>query len=596
MLASSCKPKTPTVKGPVDAGYLKQLLDVALGSKPADLLIRGARVLDLLLEDVQEEADILIFGDRIAYVGTLDEEIEAHSVLDLRGLYLCPAFIDPHCHLDFVFHVKEYARWAIPRGTTTVVTEVAMLANAGGTEAVRWFVGEIRQTPLRVFLLSPSVVPPFPQFEKSAGFPFDAFKELITEEICLGLGETYWPRVVLDKDPEVLEKFAETLKLKKRLEGHTAGAKLRKLQAYLSTGISSCHEPVNADEALELLRLGAAVMIRRGYIRNELKAMEKLRGLKDMRNLMLCTDLLDPKTIVEQGVQDLLVREAISLGFSPFEAIKMVSLNPALYYGLRDLGLIAPGRKADLVAFEDLNCPKVRLVIKDGKPLAEDGRLLEPSPVPLRFEVKGTFLLREIKPSDFFIAYSRPTAKVRVIRLINETVTGEDFVVLKTRLGNIPPDPKQDVLKAAQISRHFETPEMKVGFVKGFGLKEGALATSLTWDTNNIFVIGTDEEEMAFAVKTLLDHKGGFFAVRKGKVLASVSMPLWGIISPKGMEELATEIEAFDEAARTLGASVSSSFVLLQTLPFTGLPYLRLTERGLVDIKSRRFVPIVEDA
>lgn len=580
----------------MEASLLKQCIEVALGDKPPDLVIKGARVLDLLVEEVQEDVTILVCGDRIAYVGPLDGEIHAPSVLDLRGLYVCPAFIDPHCHLDFVFHVKEYARWAIPRGTTTVVTEVAMLANAGGAEAVKWFIEEIRQTPLRAFFLSPSVVPPFPQFEKSAGFPFEAFKELISEETCLGLGEAYWPRVVLDKDLEVLERFAETLKLGKRLEGHTAGAKGRKLQAYLCTGVSSCHEPVNADEAIELLRLGAAVMIRRGYIRNELKAMGRLKNLKDMRNLMLCTDLLDPKTIVEQGVQDMLVREAIFLGFSPFDAIKMVSLNPALYYGLRDLGLIAPGRKADIVAFEDLNCPKVKLVIKDGKPIAEEGRLLGPPLHSLLSEPKGTFLLKEVKPSDFFVPFGHPTVKVRVIKLLNETITEEDFAVLRTRSGNVPADPSQDIVKAAQISRHSETPEMKVGFIKGFGLKKGALATSLTWDTNNIFVVGTDEEEMAFAVKALLEHKGGFFAVRKGKILASVPMPLWGIISPKPMEELATEIEAFDKAAKALGASVSSSFVLLQTLPFTGLPYLRLTERGFVDIKGRRFVPLVEDA
>lgn len=581
----------------MEASFLKQAIEVVLGDRPPDLVIKGVRLLDLLVEEVREEVNILVFGDRIVYVGALEGELDAPYVLDLKGLYVCPAFIDPHCHLDFVFHVREYARWAVPRGTTTVITEIAMLANAGGAEAVKWFLEEINRTPFRAFFLCPSVVPPFPQFEKSAGFPFEAFKETVSEENCLGLGETYWPRVVLDKDLELLERFAETSKLKKRLEGHTAGAKGRRLQAYLCTGISSCHEPINAEEALELLRLGVAVMIRRGYIRNELKAMGGLKGLKDMRNLMLCTDLLDPKTIVEQGVQDLLIREAISLGFSPFDAIKMVSLNPALYYGLRDLGLIAPGRKADLVAFEDLNCPKVRLVIKDGKLIAENGRLLEPLPSHVSSQgVRGTFLLKEVKPSDFFIACSRPMARVRVIKLLNETITEEGFVSLQTRFGNIPADPSQDVLKAAQISRHSETPEMKVGFVKGFGLKEGALATSLTWDTNNIFVIGTDEEEMAFAVKVLLEHQGGFFAVRKGKVLASVPMPLWGIISPKSMEELAAEIKAFDEAARTLGASVSSSFVLLQTLPFSGLPYLRLTERGLVDIKRRQFVPVVEDA
>lgn len=573
------------------------IVRMAKGIEPPHVLIRGGTFLDLFAEEVLADTDVAIWGDRIGYVGPeYPGPLSADTlVIEGEGLYLVPGFIDPHCHLDFVFQVREYARYALPRGTTTVVTEAAMVANAAGPDGVRIFVEEAKGAPFRVFFLCPSVIPPFPQFEESAGFPYEAFQEFISRPDCLGLGETYWPRVVLDEDPEILGRMSYAMALGRRLEGHTAGAKGEKLQAYLSAGVTSCHEATDAEEALNLARLGVAVMIRQGYIRQEVPRVAPVRGrLKDKRNLMLCTDLLDPEALMDHGAMDWAVREAIAYGFSPIEALRMATINPASYFGLRDLGLLAPGRKADLLLLEDLERVKVRMVLLDGKVVAEGGKPLgEVPPFPYPQGALRSFKLKGVGPEDFSVPHEGEVARVRVIRILNSTITDEDWEDLPVREGNIRPAPEADVVKAAQISRHHEAPRLSLGFVKGLGLRQGALATSLTWDTNNIFVVGADEEDMAYAVNQLLKTGGGFFAVKGGRVLASVGLPVWGILSPKPMEELGEEIRAFDAAAEAMGVR-GRAFVLLQTLPFSGLPYLRLTDRGLLDVKERTFVPLVE--
>lgn len=569
-----------------------------MGEKAPSVLVRGGTIVDLLAEELLPKRDVAIWGDRIVYVGEryagpLSNET---LVIDAEGLFLSPAFIDPHCHLDFLFQVREYARFALPRGTTTVVTEGAMVANAAGPQGVKEFIREAKDSPLRVFFLCPSVIPPFPQFEESAGFPYEAFREFIRLPECLGLGETYWPRIVMDRDPEILRRFSETLQLGKRLEGHSAGAKGEKLQAYVCTGITSCHEATDAGEAMALLRLGVAVMMRQGYIRQEVQRVAPIRsGLKDFRNLMICTDLLDPEALMEHGAMDWAVREAIAAGFTPIEAIKMATANPASYFGLRDLGLLAPGKRADILLLEDLQRAKVKMVLLDGQVVAEEGKPLDrlpPHPYPP--EAFSSFRLKGVKRQDFLIPKRGKAVRARVIEVISETITGQGWAVLPVKDGNVCPDPSADVAKAAQISRHHEEPLLSLGFVRGLGLREGALATSLTWDTNNIFVVGMEEEAMALAVNELLREGGGFVAVKGGQVMAKVRLPVWGILSLEPMEKLREEIREFDAMAQAMGVK-GRAFVLLQTLPFSGLPYLRLTERGLLDVKGRTFIPLTED-
>lgn len=572
------------------------MMEVALGEGPADLVVIGGTLVDVCTGELQEGVNLAIAEGRIAYVGEELEGLisEETRVLKAHGLFLAPGFIDPHCHLDSIYQLAEYARWVVPRGTTTAVTEVAAIANAAGPQGVKWFVEQTEGLPLRVFVLSPSMVPPFPEFESSKGFPYEAFEGLISQGRCLGLGETYWPQV-LDRDPRAMERYAEVLRLGKRLEGHSAGARGRRLQAYVAAGTSSCHEATNWEEALERLRLGMAVMIREGYIRRELRAIAPVReAIKDLRGLMLCTDFADPEMVMKHGCMDELVRRAIACGFTPVEAIQMVTINPAAYFGLRDLGALAPNRRADVVLFEDLERIDVKAVIKDGELVAEDGRLLqEPPRYRCPPETYRSFALEEVRPSDFLIPYHGREARVRVMEVISETVTGAAEAVLKASGGNIPSDPGQDLLKVAHISRQSPKPRLALGFVKGIGLREGAVATSLIWDTNNILVVGLTEQEMAFAVQRLLEHQGGLYVVRGDEVLASLPLPIWGIISPRPMEELAQGIRDFEEACRRLGCKLPRPFLTFQTLPFTGLPFLRLTDRGLLDVRRRTLVELI---
>jgi adenine deaminase len=576
---------------------LLELREVALGERAPDLLIRRGTLLNVLTEELLPETDIAIYKNRIAFIGQWKDKTSGETeIINAKGLFLLPGFIDPHCHLDFVFRIGEYSRFVVPKGTTTVITETAMLANAGGYEAVSEFIQEAQGVPLRVYILCPSVIPPFPKFETSAGFSLEAFRKIINLPFCLGLGETYWPRVVMDKDEDMLQRFSETLNLGKRLEGHTAGARNEKFQAYTALGISSCHEATNQEEALNLLSQNYAVMIRQGYIRKELTRVAPLRHkLKDLRNLMLCTDLLDPETLIEKGGIDWALREAIREGFGIFEAIKMVTLNPAQYFGLKDLGFLRAGNLADIILVEDLKEIKIKLVILNGKLVAENGKLLSP-PLPFEYSQKAyeSFKVKNIGPHLFNIPFDGKKAKVRAIEVVNDTITGESLVEIEAKSNNLLPDSKRDILKIAQIFRGSEEPIFSVGFLKGTGLKEGALASSITWDANNILVMGTNEKDMSFAVNTLLEHKGGMFLVKDGKLLASLPLPIWGIISPLKMEELKEKIRHLDSTAQSLGMRWRA-FVLLQTLPFTGLPSLRLTEKGLLDVKKQEFVPLIVD-
>ena len=575
---------------------IEERIAAALGEEKADLVIADATLLNVLTREIQEGMWVGVKGGWIVYVGEEARDlIGPHTeVIEARGAYLCPGFIDPHAHLDSVYQCAEYARWVVPRGTTTTISETAMVANAAGEEGVRWFIEDTKGLPLRIYVLSPSMIPPFPEFETSKGFPYEAFEALIEEDFCLGLGETYWPRTV-DRDSRAMRRYARVISLGKTLEGHSAGARGRKLIAYCAAGTTSCHEATGAKEALERLRLGMGVMIREGYIRRELEAISPIAkaGL-DMRGVMLCTDFADPRMVMEEGCMDELVRRAIAYGFDPLTAIQTATINPATYFGLRRLGAIAPGRWADMILFEDLREIRVRKVIQEGRLVAEEGRLLVEIPRH-RYppEAYRTFALRGISPDDLRVPYPGREAVVRVIDVINETITKEGEARLEAEGGELRARPQEDIVKIAHISKHSPEPKLAVGFVRGTGLREGAVATSLIWDTNNVLALGTTDEEMVFAVRRLLELQGGLVAVRGKRVVSEFPLPICGIISDRPMEELAEEISRFEEGCRSLGIRLQRPFLTFQTLAFTGLPFLRLTDQGLVDIRGRRFVDLI---
>jgi adenine deaminase len=574
---------------------ISHLIRTALGEEKADLVVLDGDLVNVYTGKIQKQCSVGIKGTRIVSVGEDLSSLIGNSthVIDAQGQYITPGFIDPHTHLDSICQCAEYARYAVPHGNTTAVTESAMIANAAGRDGVAWFVEDTRDLPLRIYLSTPSMVPPFPAFETSMGFSLEAFEELIREDFVLGVGETYWP-LVLDMDERAMVQYAIAQAMGKTREGHAAGARGKRLQAYCAAGTSSCHESTTAEEAFERLRLGMAVMVREGSVRRDLEAISPIKDLGvDLRNVMLCTDWADAQMVIQHGCMDELVRRAIASGFDPITAIQMVTINPAEYFGLRELGGVAPGKIADLLLISDLTEVSVATVIKDGVVVAEGGELVR-DPPRFRYPEPAyhTLALQGVQERDFAIPFEGERARVRVVDCLNETITQELQADVQAQGGNLIASPGQDIIKQAIICKYDRRPQHARGFVHGLGMREGAMATSLIWDTCNILVVGVTEREMAFAVNRLLEHQGGIVVVRGEEVMAELPLPICGIVSDEPIEEIAQRMTAIEEGCRGLGF-IPRPFLTLQTLPFTGLPYLRLTDRGLVDIRKREFVDLI---
>jgi len=571
------------------------LMDTAQGRAPADVILSGGQLVNVYSAEILPHLWVAVTGERIAYVGPPDRSMVGKDteIHELNDRFIVPGFIDGHTHLDSIFQVGAYAEYALAFGNTAAVSEVAMTANAMGVRGIEYFLREVETLPLRVFVLAPPGVPPFPGVETSRPFPAEYFKKLLTMDRCLGVGESYW-RTVTDYGERALAQYEWSERNGKTREGHAAGARGKNLQAYRAAGTTSCHESVTAEEALEKLRLGLAVMIREGYVRRELDAVSGIaRKGVDLTNAMIVTDIADPQELVEQGGMNLLLKKAVGLGFDPVKAVQMVTVNAARYFGLNDLGGIAPGNMADIVVVDDLksfHCHKVwaggRMVAQEEKPAKTLERITYPD------ESRRSIAIKGVSPEVFAIPCARAKAIVRVVEVVNDTITREAPVEMESHHGRLLADPGKDVLKAAVFNKSDAGAVPGLGLTKGVGLRSGALAMSILWDTNNILVIGTSDQEMASAMNELIRMQGGMVVVQGGKVLAQASLPICGIISPEPLPQVVKEIREVQAACNRLGSSLARPFLSLQTFSFTGLPFLRLTDQGLVDIRKMSKVPL----
>ena len=572
------------------------LMQTALGKTTADVIFTGGQVVNVYSGEILPHLWVVLKGERIAYVGPPDEAMVGRETMirELDGRFILPGFVDGHTHLDSIFQVRAYAEYAMPFGNTTAVSEVAMIANAMGVKGVQCFLDEIKDQPLRVFVLAPPLVPPFPELETSRPFPNSYFDELLSVHICLGIGETYWSGLI-DFEDRALRQYQLGDESGKRREGHAAGAKEKKLMAYAAAGTSSCHESVNLEEALEKLRLGMAVMIREGYVRRELAALSGIaEKAVDLTNVMMVTDIADPAELVTRGGMNLLLKGAVGLGFDPVKAVQMVTINPARYFGLYELGGVAPGKMADLVIVDDLKDFYCHQVWAGGCLVARDGRL-EPEIKPNRYpeEVRHSITLRNVEPEFFGIPFSGEEARVRVVEIVNETITREAFCVMEPAKGSLIQDPSRDILKIAVFNKDRPDSPPGLGFAKGIGFHTGALATSLLWDTNNVLVAGVTDQEMAAAINRVTHLGGGMVVVQGDKVIAEIPLPICGIISTEPLPEIVRQLEEVEAACRRLGSNIPRPFLTFQTFCFTGLPFLRLTDRGLVDVRQMKHVPLI---
>jgi adenine deaminase len=575
----------------------KNLIEVALGQEKADLAVVNARLVNVYTGEILDNTSISIKGKWIAAVGNdLEHSIGAKTeVIDAGRKTVIPGLIDGHTHLASLYTAYEFLKYAMKGGTTTIITETMEPFPVSGYDGVVDFLDSLKDQPIKIFSTAPFMA----SISNAArGISTETLKKLLSRDDIVGLGESYWQSVLQQPDLS-LPILHEALISGKSLEGHSAGASSKKLNAYIAAGISSCHEPIKADEVLERLRLGIYVMIREGSIRRDLEEISKIKDFGvDLRRLILVTDSVEPKDLIKKGYIEFIVQKAIDCGFDPITAIQMATLNIAEHFSLDDIiGGIAPGRYADLLIIPDERTIQAQYVISNGQVIAQNGNLLKQ---PRRHayskqSITSIRLPRKLNASDFAVIMQKAADKVeaRIINMVTDLVTSELNIMVPVVDGEIRQDISSDIIKIAAIDRTHNPGKTFIGLIKGFCLKKGAFACSASWDTTDIIVIGADDADMALAINRILDLQGGAVVSVNGKIEAELSMPVFGILSDLPIEQIAAKTEGIKKKLSELGVPFPDPLLSLITLTGAAIPFLRICEEGLVNLKNGKKVGLI---
>lgn len=568
---------------------IRQLMRVALAREVADLAVVNGRLLNVYTGEVLDQMAVCAKGPWIAYIGadTTDKIGPQTTIIDAAGKMVIPGLIDGHTHLAWLGGIAAALEPLMAGGTTALVTESLEVYPVAGLAGINDFLGALSDQPIKIFATAPFMA----SISRAAqGIDPADLNDLLSRPEIVGLGESYWQAVV--QNPELASNTLEAaLSSGKTLEGHTAGARGNKLAAYLAAGISSCHEPTTAADALERLRLGLHVMLREGSIRRDLDALASIKDAGiDPRRLILVTDGLSPLDLIEKGGMDFVVRKAIERGFDPIVAVQMATLNVAEHFRLDGLiGGIAPGRSADMLIVPDLKAFRPEIVISNGKVIAAHGRVrVEPRrPRYLPASLSSVLLPEDVTLADFQImAPGAGSVKVRVIEMVTDLVTAESHLDLQPVDNRLDADPERGLIKVAAIDRTHFPGKRFVGLLKGFGLKTGAMACSAAWDTSDIIVAGTTDGDMAAAVNRIRELQGGAVVAENGAIAAELPLPVFGLMSEESLERVAKKLAGVNAAANRLGCPFPDPLLTLVTLTGAAIPYLRICEEGLVNLKN----------
>jgi adenine deaminase len=562
----------------------QQRLRAARGERPADLVLAGAQVACVYTGEWRQ-TDVALFDGVIVGLGDYPG-----PRLDLSGRYLLPGLIDGHLHLESsMLTPRELARALLPLGTTTVVADPHEIANVWGAQGLDYLLAASEGLPLDIFFLLPSCVPASPLETAGARLEAPDLKPYLRHPRVLGLAEVMnFPGVVAG-DRGLGEKIALFPHLP--VDGHAPLLSGKDLNAYRLAGIGSDHECTQVAEAREKLELGFYLMLREGSLAKNLADLLPTVTPASLPRTMLVTDDCHPEDILANGHLNHLLRLCVSRGLDPLAAVTMATLNPATYFQLQDRGAVAPGLAGDLVVVADLQTFRVDKVLKNGKLLVDEGRLtagleLPPYPAPASSMA--------VKMPDLE-AFSPPAGDglVKVIGLIpGQLLTEKRVLPAPLKDGRLAADPSRDLLKLAVVERHHATGNLGLGLVQGFGLKQGALASSVAHDSHNIVVVGADEVDMLQAMEHLVNLKGGLAVVAGGRVLADLPLPIAGLISPRPLEEVAAAYGRLQEAYRSLGGGLADPFMALSFLALPVIPALKLTDFGLVDVNRFQVVSL----
>jgi adenine deaminase len=577
----------------VTASPLSELIDTAAGRRPADLVLKNGRIVNVLSHEIHE-GDVAITGERIAGIGNY----QGRTTIDLKGRYVCPGFIDAHVHIESsMLSVTEFARTVVARGTTAVVADPHEFANVLGTEGISYVLRTAKYAPIDVYVMLSSCVPASPLESAGAELTAEDLEPFLANAWVLGLAEMMNYPGVIHAQEAVLHKLEVCRH--RILDGHAPGVTGAALSAYAAAGILSDHECIRAEEAAEKLRLGLHIMIREGSQTRNLEALLPLVTPETADRFMFCTDDKDVRDLLEEGHIDFMVRKAIRLGLDPILAVKLAGHTAARYFGLRHLGAVQPGARADLTVMEDLSSCRVTEVYHRGVLRAEGGRCLSgDSPSPTRAAPRSSVNVPSVDAGAFTIAapVGKSAPRVHVIHVLENRIDTERSIEPATvRDGQLVADASRGLAKLVVLERHRASGEVGRGFVKGFTLSGGAMASSVAHDAHNLIVVGMNDADMALAAQRLTQLHGGLVVVRDGTVRAELALPIAGLVSDQSAEETAEGLRRLMSAARALGCRLEQPFMALSFLSLSVIGKLKLTNQGLIDVERFAVIDLLAE-
>lgn len=570
---------------------MSNIINVARGLEKADLVIKNANIVNVLSEEIHK-GDIAICDGVIAGIG---ENYSGEKEIDINGAYVTPSFIDGHVHLESTMMLpKEFAKTVLPAGTTTVIIDPHEISNVLGLHGISFMHEAVKDLPMNVYTMLPSCVPATP-FETS-GFDLNSYdlSLLIDKPWVLGIAEMMNFPGVLNHDKNVMAKLELAKSRGKRIDGHAPYLSGKDLCGYIASGVKSDHECTTPEEAIEKLRLGVYVMIREGTAAKDLDALIPVLKTSNTRKCIFVTDDRHPADLKEHI--NGMVRRAVEAGVDPIKAVQVASLNTAEYFGLKDLGAIAPGYKADLLVLPDLKSFKPDIVLKDGQVVAQDGKLAVEIPENDAIATRNSVNVRWITMDDFKI----PTEgdgikKVRALEVIpHQLITKSVMSDVKVVDGNAVSNVETDTLKICVIERHRATGNIGKGFVKGFNLKCGAIASTVAHDSHNMIVIGTNDFDMYTAAVALIKCQGGKVVVKDGEIISQLPLPIAGLMSDKEFDFVVEKCDELNKAAHSIGCKLEDPFMTMGFLSLPVIPELKITDKGVFDTNKFDFVDIFE--
>lgn len=569
---------------------LKKLIDVAAGRVPADVVIKNCKIVNVFSGKISE-GNIALCDGQIAGIG----DYEGKEVIDAEGRYAAPGFIDSHIHIESSYvSPEEIGRLLVPHGGTTIIADPHEIVNVCGIDGLDYMMEAAKRTALDIKYVLPSCVPATPFEHAGAVINAPEMKEPITRDNILGLGEFMNFPGVINADDMVLEKLLVAKKEGKFIDGHGPGITGKDLNAYTSAGILADHECSTVEEMNDRLERGLYILLRQGSACHNLRPL--LKGMTEMnsRRCLLCSDDRQPKTILHEGHLDNHLRICVEEGVDPVTAIRMSTLNAAECFGLKDRGAIAPGYRADIVLLDDLKDFNVNKVFVEGKLTAIEGKYLPEIETYDISSVKGSVIVKDFSTEK--LKMHLKSNKVNVIGILpGGVVTAKETAeITLDENGEFVRNPEEDIVKVAVVERHQGTGNVACGFLKGYGIKEGAVALSIAHDSHNIIVVGVSDEEMAFAVESLIAQEGGIVLVKDGKVVESMPMPIAGLMSDQSGEWVDQKLtDIHEKAFSELG--INGDVEPVMTLCFMSLaviPEVKLTDMGLFDVTTFSFIPV----